>query len=159
MISIIVAADEKNVIGNENKLIWHLPADLTYFKQTTMGKPIVMGRKTFESIGHALPGRKNIVLTRSSTFLSDNINIINNPAEILFHESNEEIMIIGGAEVYRIFLPFAKRIYLTRIHHSFEGDTYFPEVDLSSWKKISEDNHQADEKNKFDYSFLVYEKV
>ncbi|MFN5460663.1 MAG: dihydrofolate reductase [Bacteroidota bacterium] len=159
MISIVVAADINNVIGNENKLIWHLPADLAYFKKVTMGKTIVMGRKTFESIGRPLPGRKNVIITRNQSYSPEGVFVYHNPDEVIAEYSNQELMIIGGAEIYNLFLPITEKIYLTRVHHSFEGDTIFPSLNNSEWKIISEEFHLRDEKNHYDYTFMLYERI
>ena len=158
MFSIIVAVSENNVIGNDNKLIWHLPADLAYFKKVTMSKTIVMGRKTFESIGRPLPGRKNVVITRSHQFSHENVTVLQNPQSLLVQKTAEELVIIGGAEIYRIFLPLADKIYFTRVHHNFQGDAFFPEINRDEWIKKSEEFHSRDEKNAYDYSFIVYER-
>lgn len=159
MISIVVAADINNVIGNENKLIWHLPADLAYFKKVTMGKTIVMGRKTFESIGRPLPGRKNVIITRNQSYSPEGVFVYHNSDEVIAEFSNQELMIIGGAEIYNLFLPITEKIYLTRVHHSFEGDTIFPSLNNSEWKIISEEFHLRDEKNHYDYTFMLYERI
>ena len=159
MISLVVAVAENNVIGNENKLIWHLPADLAFFKRTTMGKTIVMGRKTFQSIGRALPGRKNVVISRDKNFSFENVEVLFDTNEVLLRSKSEDIMVIGGAEIYKIFISVADRIYLTKVHHSFEGDTYFPDLNTNEWKKVSEEPHFKDEKNTFDYSFIVLERM
>lgn len=163
IISLIVAVSENNVIGKNNQLLWHLPADLKYFKEKTSGKPVIMGRKTFESIiqaiGHPLPNRQNIVITRNKDFLFENIYSANNIAEaIQFAGEVPEIMIIGGESIFNQSLSCADKIYLTRIHHSFDGDVFFPELEDSIWQKTNEEKHQADEKNPYSYTFLIYKK-
>jgi dihydrofolate reductase len=159
MFSLIVAIAENNVIGNQNKLIWHLPADLKFFRTITMGHPIVMGRKTFESIGKALPGRRNIVISRDKNFSFTGVEVFNDVQSVTqLFSREEEVMIIGGAEIYRMFLPHCNRMYLTRVHQEFEGDTFFPPLDLNEWTLESEDFHTRDEKNPFDYSFLIYDR-
>lgn len=157
MISLIAAAGENNVIGAENEMPWHLPADLAYFKKTTSGHAVVMGRKTFESIGKPLPNRKNIILTRDQHFQREDCQVIHSVEEALEYEQGQELFVIGGAEVYRQFLPHANKVYLTRIHKSFEGDAYFPELG-DEWQLTSSEKHVADEKNRYDYEFQIFEK-
>ena len=159
-ISIIVAMDKNNVIGMDNDLPWRLSADLKHFKAVTMGKPIVMGRKTYESIGRPLPGRKNIVMTRSSDFSADGCTVVNSLDEAM-HEAGDvdEIMIMGGAGLYEQMLAHANRLYLTEVHAEVEGDVYFPEFDKREWIKVEREAHIADEKNEFDYSFIILEKT
>ena len=159
-ISIIAALDKNNAIGYKNNLLCYLPADLKHFKQLTTGHTIVMGRKTFESLPKgALPRRKNVVLTKNKNFRCKNCEIIHSPDELfgLSHES-EEIFIIGGAQIYNLFINKADRLYLTHIHHRFEADTYFPEFDLSKWKIVEKKDFEKDEKNKFSFSFVSYIK-
>ncbi|AKP47495.1 dihydrofolate reductase [Bacillus smithii] len=159
MISLIVAMDENGVIGNENRLPWRLPEDLKFFKRTTMGHVIVMGRKTFESIGKPLPGRKNVVLTKNRSFRADNCTIVHSPEEVLaMNDQYGEIFIIGGAEIFRIFLPHAKRMYITKIHHHIAGDTYFPEVNWSEWRIEEKKKGIKDEQNPYDYEFLLFSR-
>lgn len=130
MISLIVAHDEQRVIGYENGMPWHLPGDLKYFKEQTMGKPIIMGRKTFESIGKPLPGRRNIVITRNNSYSAEGVEIVASLDEALSLVGNvPEIMIIGGEQIFRLALPIADRLYVTVIHYSFKGDTFFPEYE------------------------------
>lgn len=159
MISFFVAMDENGVIGKNNALPWHLPADLAYFKAKTTGHTIVMGRKTYESIGRPLPNRRNIILTNNKQFTQEGCIVIHTVKEVLKlckHES--ETFVIGGSEIYRAFLPYVQRLYITCLHHTFEGDTYFPTIDLTQWKLVSKQKGKRDEKNQFDYSFLIYEK-
>ena len=139
MLSIIVAVSENNVIGKDNKLLWHIPEDLKRFKEITTGKTIIMGRKTFESLGRVLPNRKHIILTRSLDFKVDNENveIINNKEDISkYRDSKEEAFIIGGGIIYTQFMELASKIYITKIHKRFEGDTYFPKIDEDKWEEI-----------------------
>ncbi len=164
-LSLIVAAAENGTIGKDNKMPWHLPEDLKYFKRVTMGKPVVMGRKTFESIGKPLPGRSNIVVTRNPAYQAAGVDVLHDMNSVEAHcedlavfEDFSEVMIIGGAELYRQVLPEADRIYLTRIHAEIEGDAAFPELDSKNWKLISEEHHQADGDNPYDYSFCVLER-
>jgi len=159
-ISIIVAMAANGVIGQDNELPWHLPADLKHFKQTTMGKPILMGRKTWESIGRPLPGRTNIVITRDSAYTAAGCIVVNSiEAAIAAAGEQDEVMVIGGAELYRQVLPCADTIYLTRIHASFDGDTRFPEISDAEWQQLERVDHEADEKNLQDYSFIRLERV
>ena len=161
IISIISAVADNRVIGKSNTLPWHLPADFKYFKENTLNKPIVMGFKTFQSIGETpLPKRKNVILNNNPNykapegcFLAKSIDEV---SEML--KSEEEVMVCGGASVYRQFLPIADRLYLTFIHHKFEGDTFFPEFDINKWKETSREDHQPDEKNVYPYSFVVLER-
>ena len=162
MIIILVAVAENNVIGKDNELPWYLPADLKYFKKTTLGHPVIMGRKSYESIGRPLPKRTNIVLTRDPYYLSSNILIAHNLKEALSLAEgldSEELFVIGGAAIYEASFPWLERLYITEVHESFEGDTFFPEWDQDEWNLISEQHHESDEKNEYDYSFKIYERV
>ena len=156
-LSLIVAMDENRLIGLNNSLPWHLPADLAYFKRTTMGKPVVMGRKTFESIGKSLPGRRNIVITGNADYNAPGCEIADSieAAMSLVHE-NDEVMLIGGASLYQQTIEGATKLYITRIHQSFEGDTWFPEFDLSDWKEVYREDFEADYSNRYAYSFIKY---
>jgi dihydrofolate reductase len=159
-LSLLVAADSQNVIGKNNALPWHLPNDLRYFKNLTWGMPILMGRKTFESIGKPLPGRKSIVITRNKDWKHEGVTIVHSVEEavsVAKEDDVEEIFVIGGAEIFTSSLPTASRIYLTRIHHVFDGDVYFPELS-SQWKQVSERHCAADEKNPYAHSFGVWER-
>jgi dihydrofolate reductase len=156
-LSFIVAMDDNRLIGNANQLPWHLPADLAFFKRTTMGKPMLMGRKTFESIGKALPGRRNIVITRNPGFAADGCEIVGDIDTALAScAGNEEITLIGGASLYEQTIDQASCMYITRIHHSFSGDTWFPEFDSADWKIESQEDFDPDEVNPFAYSFVKY---
>jgi dihydrofolate reductase len=157
MISFVVAMDENRAIGKDNDLPWYLPNDLKYFKKVTMGKPIVMGRKTYESIGKPLPGRENIVLTRDGNYKAEGITVVHSVDEVL--QKEEEICVIGGSEVFKLFLPVADRLYITEIHETFEADTYFPELNENEWKEVSREPGIIDEKNKYTHDFVVYEKI
>jgi dihydrofolate reductase len=144
-LSLIVAMDDNRLIGSNNDLPWQMPADLAYFKRTTMGKPIIMGRKTFASIGRPLPGRRNVVITRDSGFSAPGCEIANGiEAALSLCSDAEEVMLIGGASLYQQTIDQATRLYVTRIHHSFEGDTWFPEIDLGLWKQETREDHNAD---------------
>ncbi|KKX49093.1 MULTISPECIES: dihydrofolate reductase [Sphingobacterium] len=156
-ITLIVAATENNVIGKGNKMPWHLPNDLKYFKKNTLEHSVVMGRKTFESLGKPLPDRRNIILTRDMTAKSDDVDIANSFQEVLNYCRDErEIFVIGGGEIFKQTLPFADKILLTRLHTTIDGDAYFPELPTHDWILESEDKHEKDEKHAFDYSFQVY---
>ena len=158
-ISIIVAADENNAIGKNKQLLWHLPYDMKNFKEITTGHTIVMGRRTFESLPFgALPNRKNIVLTGVPEAIIDDVFACSSMDEALsLCEKEDVVFMIGGALVYKQSLPIADTIYLTRVHHKFEGaDTFFPEIDFSEWEEVSREDHSADDKNFCDYSFLKY---
>jgi dihydrofolate reductase len=158
IIRLVVAVAENGVIGKDNTLIWHLPADLKWFKESTTGFPIIMGRKTFESVGRPLPNRRNIVITRDASYAREGIEVVNSTAEALAICTQEErVSVIGGGEIYRMFMDVADELYLTRVHHSFEGDTYFPGPG-GEWKLVSEVKNEPDEKNKFPFSFMVYRK-
>lgn len=159
VISIIVAMDRNRLIGSGGSLPWHLPADLRYFKQTTMGKPVIMGRKTHQSIGKPLPGRLNIVVTRDREYPAPGCTVASSIDEAIdAAPDTEEIMIIGGAELYRQALPRAGRIYLTRIDAEFEGDIWFPQFDWNEWRVGEETEFGADDRNAFRYSVLTLER-
>ena len=159
IISIIAAVADNMVIGNKNSLPWSLPADMEYFKKITLGKTIIMGAKTFESIGKALPNRKNIILSYDKSYKAEGCIIVTSIEQALKEvEEDEEVMIAGGASVYKQFLPLANRLYLTFIHHDFEGDAYFPEFDINQWKEIKRIDNQPDEKNLYSYSFVIFER-
>ncbi|RZT21832.1 dihydrofolate reductase [Fictibacillus sp. BK138] len=158
MISFVVAMDEKLAIGKDNDLPWYLPNDLKHFKKTTMGKPIVMGRKTYESIGKPLPGRENIVVTRDQSYVAEGTTIVHSVDEVLKMNA-EEICVIGGSEIFKQFLPVADRLYITEIHHTFDADTFFPELNDDEWNEVSRTTGIVDEKNKYPHDFVVYEKI
>ena len=160
-ISIIVAIGKKNEIGRNNGLLCRLPADLKRFKELTTGHAIVMGRKTFESLpGGALPNRRNIVLTRDKSLSFDNCFIYSSLSEIVDNEKgNKEIFIIGGGEIYRQALPIVNKLYLTKICAEFDdADTFFPEINYLEWEEVSCEDFKSDEKNPYDYTFLVYRR-
>lgn len=163
-IAMIAAMANNRVIGLDNKMPWHLPADLKHFKALTLGKPVVMGRKTYESIGKALPGRLNIVVTRSQGYTLPDAEVVQNLDQALTLAASEneieEIMIIGGGAIYQAMLAKATRLYLTHIELDVDGDTYFPDFNANNqWVKVSSTAHKKDEKNKYDYEFVCYEKV
>lgn len=160
MISHIVAMDQNRVIGKDNRLPWHLPADLAHFKKITMGHAIVMGRKTFESIGRPLPGRENVVVTRNRAFQAEGCTVLHS-LEAIFQfaaKRGDEVFVIGGAELFQATLPFADRLYITKIEASFPGDTFYPAFDESEWQLVSYAKGIKDEKNRYDYAFTVYER-
>lgn len=160
MIALVVAMAENGVIGNANRLPWHLPADLKHFKAVTMGKPILMGRKTYESIGRPLPGRRNLVLTRNADFSAPGVETVRTLDEAIERTAAAaELMIIGGAELYRLALPRAQRIHLTRVHAPIAGDTRFPPCDWSEWREAGRGQHAADEQNVYAMTFLTLERA
>ena len=163
-ISIISALAENRVIGSKNGLPWHLPADFKYFKEKTLHKTIILGWNTFKSIGEKpLPNRKHIILSKEDVALPEDCYLAKSIDEALeitkkISPENSELMICGGAQVYKQFLPLADRLYLTYIHHTFEGDTFFPEFNMDDWQEVSREDHEPDEKNKYAYSFVVLER-
>jgi dihydrofolate reductase len=161
IVSQIVAVGRRNEIGKDGKMPWHLPADLKHFKTNTLGKPVLMGRKTLVAIGRPLPGRRNLVLTRDKTFSTDGCETVTSLDEAIARAGTAlELMVIGGGEVYRLAWERTDRIYLTRIDADVEGaDTFFPELTDGCWREISREDHQADARNPFDYSFRVLERV
>lgn len=159
VLSMIVATALDRIIGKDNDMPWHLPADLQYFKKMTLGKPIIMGRKTFESIGRPLPGRKNIVISRDPNYQANGVNTVTTVDDALaLVKDVEEIMVIGGGAIYKHCMPAATRLYITHINAEVAGDTQFPEYDLNEWNKVSSDVRLADENNKYDVDFCVYER-
>lgn len=159
-VSLVVAMAENNVIGKDGDLPWHIPADLKHFKAVTMGKPIVMGRRTYESIGRPLPGRLNIVVTRDPSRRWDGIEAVQSLSDALARaaaDGAEEIMIIGGGDLYRAAMPLAQRIYLTRVHEKVEGDTVFPDLEPADWRTVSCD--RRNEIHAVPVSFEVLERV
>jgi dihydrofolate reductase len=159
MISLIVAASTNDVIGINGELPWRLSADLRRFKEITMGKPIVMGRKTYESIGRPLPGRQNIVITRQEGFVAQGCDVVGSP-EAAIHAAGDadEIMIIGGSHIYAAFLPLAKRIYLTRVHADVEGDAFLPALELADWRKIRSEAMPAGATDDYAAEFMIFER-
>ncbi|WHY36955.1 dihydrofolate reductase [Bacillus velezensis] len=159
MISFIFAMDENRLIGKDNDLPWHLPDDLAYFKKVTTGHTIVMGRKTFESIGRPLPNRRNIVVTSRDESSFPGCITADSAEEVLkLILADEECFVIGGAQLYSALFPYADRLYMTKIHHVFEGDRFFPEFNEDEWELTSRKQGVKDEKNPYDYEYLVYEK-
>ena len=160
-VSLIVALSANRVIGRDGGLPWYLPADLRHFKRTTMGHHLIIGRRTWEEVGKPLPGRDMVVVTRSRNFAPEGVQVVRSVEQALeIAATDDEPFIGGGAQIYRIALArdLVDRLYLTRIHTEIEGDTRFPEIDFDTWELVSEDHHEADEKNEFAYSFLVFER-
>ena len=159
-VSLIAAMAQNRVIGRDNQLPWRLPADLQHFKKITMGKPIVMGRKTWQSIGRPLPGRTNIVITRDANFQAEGCVVVHSiDGAIQAADGNDELMIIGGANLYEQTLGQAERLYLTRIKADVEGDAWFPQLEDNKWKQVECESFTADAKNEYDYEFVVYERT
>ena len=160
MISLIVAVSANHVIGARGELPWRLPDDLRRFKEITMGKPIVMGRKTWDSIGRPLPGRKNIVITRQKGFEAEGCEVVGSVAEAMTAAGDAaDVMVIGGSEVYALFMPVADGLYLTRVHAEVEGDAFFPVIHETEWRLIGEEHHGADDRNEHAFSFQRFERV
>lgn len=158
MINIVVAIASNHAIGKANQLLWHLPEDLKHFKRITSGHPIIMGRKTYESIGKPLPNRTNIVVTRDRNYTVENIEITHSLKEAIEKAQaiDEEVFILGGGELYRQAMELTDKIYLTVVHHEFEGDTFFPEIDEEVWEESQREHHLKDEKNLYSYDFVEY---
>ena len=159
IISLIAAMDKNRVIGKDGKLPWHMPKDMKFFRDTTKGKTVIMGRKTYESIGRPMPNRINIIITRDNDYKVEGCIVVHSIDEALKAAGNvEEVMVIGGSQIYKEFLPKANRIYLTKIDAEVEGDTYFPEFEIEGWKEVSYEEHERDAENEYDYAFIVLEK-
>lgn len=165
LLSVIVAVAENGVVGVDNSLPWRLPEDLKYFKKVTMGKPIVMGRKTYESIGRALPGRTNIVVSRNPDFTAPGVSVVGSigsalelAGEIARDDGQNELMVIGGAAIYALAIPMADRLYLTQVHAQYSGDAFLPTVDWQHWLEVSREDHPSENSDSPAFSFLVYER-
>jgi dihydrofolate reductase len=159
-LSIIVALSENNVVGINNQLPWHLSADLKRLKSITMGHHLIMGRKTFESVGRPLPGRTNVVVTRNKDYKAEGIVVVSSLKEALEKAKDDsEAFIFGGGEIFKEGLPMVNKIYMTKIHESFIGDTFFPDLNKGEWKETLREEHQPDEKNQYRYSFINLERV
>lgn len=158
ILSIIVAVAENGIIGRENQLIWHISEDLKRFKRLTEGHPVVMGRKTFESLGRPLPKRENVVITRQKDLLLEGCRVVNSLEEAFakYRDTDEEVFVIGGAQIYAEALPFADKFYLTRVHHAYQGDTSFPEWEQTKWNLTEEEHFEAGANYPYPYSFLTY---
>jgi dihydrofolate reductase len=159
VITLIVAVSDNGVIGRDNTLPWHLPDDLKRFKRLTLGKPMIMGRKTFESIGKPLPGRRNIVVTRDTNYHHEGVEVVHGTGQALEATADApEVMVIGGAELFRLFLPSAGRIHLTRVHGTIDGNVMWPALDIRQWEVIEREQHEADERHAHAMTFEVWEK-
>lgn len=160
MITIIAAIGKNNELGKDNDLIWHLPADLKRFKKVTTGHTIIMGRNTFESIGKPLPNRRSVIITRNKDYKQEGCEVVHSLEAAIDLVQDEKAFIIGGAQIYKESLEkgLADQLDITKVHKDFEADVFFPEIDQSIWQEISKEDFEADEKNKFDFSFLQYRK-
>jgi dihydrofolate reductase len=160
MISLVVAAARNNVIGKGNALPWSLPADLKHFRDVTAGHTVIMGRKTFESIGRPLPKRRNIVITRQSDYAPEGVEVANSLDEALtMAAAEEEAFVIGGGQIFTEVLPRADRVYLTRVEQDVEGDAYFPALELSEWREVSRRDGVVDKENALPHTFLVFDRI
>ncbi len=161
MVTIIAAIAENNALGKDNQLIWYLPADLKRFKKTTLNHVVIMGRKTFESLGKPLPNRTNIIITRDKNYIAEGCVVVNSIKEALEYAAKEDEnpFILGGAEIYKQVMSSTDKLDITFVHHKFEADVFFPEIDKTIWKETSRENFKADDKNKYDYSFVIFERI
>ena len=160
MLSIIAAISENNVLGKENKLLWHLPADLKRLKSLTMGHHLIMGRKTFESLGKPLPGRPHIIITRQQNYSPEGITVVDSLEKAIeLAKDDIQPFIFGGGEIYTLALPYVKKIYITKVHANFDGDTFFPHLKNEEWKLTDCQKFEPDEKNLFSYSYLEYDRI
>ena len=158
-LALIAAVARNGVIGKDNKLLWHLPEDLKFFRHTTMGCPILMGRKTFESIGRPLPGRRNVVISRNAEWIAPGVEVATSlPAALTLLHDATEVFVIGGSQVYAEALPFADELFLTEIDKDFEGNVRFPDWDRSAFVEVSRQQHRAGPPNDFDYAFVTYRR-
>tara|TARA_R100001143_G_scaffold12646_1_gene13850 strand:- start:14491 stop:15018 length:528 start_codon:yes stop_codon:yes gene_type:complete len=164
-VALIWAQSQNRVIGRNNALPWYLPEDLKYFKRVTMGKPIVMGRKTWESIGRPLPGRTNIVISRNPEFQAEGVKVVPTfedalalAEKVCLINGGDEVIIMGGAQIYEMALPYADRLYMTQVHAHVDGDAWFPEFELSEWHELGREDHAAADPNPYDYSFVILER-
>jgi len=161
-ITLVVAAANNNAIGKDNHLLWRLPNDMKYFKNVTWGMPVLMGRKTFEALGKALPGRKNMVLTKQPGWKANGVVVVKNFDDALFLTKEmdvKELMVIGGGQIYRSVIDKSNRIHITRVAADFDADVFFPAIDPAIWKLVSKKDHEADAKHAYNYSFQVWEKI
>jgi dihydrofolate reductase len=158
-VSIVVAISQNHAIGKDNKLLWHLPKDLKHFKEITTGGTVIMGRKTYDSVGRPLPNRRNIIVTRQQVEITgcEVVNSVEAALDLCRDEA--EVFIVGGAEIYKLAMPLTDRIYLTIVHADFEADTYFPEIKADTWKETARQDHEADEKNPLPFSFITLERA
>ncbi|TGD79708.1 dihydrofolate reductase [Hymenobacter wooponensis] len=157
MTNLVVAVAQNGIIGGDNRLLWHLPLDLKHFKQLTQGHPIIMGRRTYESIGKPLPNRTNIIVTRQPNWQADGCEVAYSVPQALemARVLDEQVMVIGGGEIYRQALPAAEVVYLTEVHHDFEGDVTFPELSPVEWREETRERHEPDEKHAYAFSFVT----
>jgi dihydrofolate reductase len=159
IISIVVAISENHVIGKDNKLLWYLPNDLKHFKDITTGHTVIMGRKTYESVGKPLPKRRNVIITRQDIAI-EGCEVANSiETALALSKDEEEVFIVGGAEIYKQSLHLTNRIYLTIVHKEFDGDSFFPEINKNEWNEVYREDYQPDEKNSLPYSFITYERT
>ncbi len=161
MLSIIVAKAKNNIIGRDNKLLWNLPEDLNHFKELTTGHTIIMGRKTFESLGKVLPNRKHIVFSQNPDFKvnDENVQVVHSMLEIQeYIENDEENFVIGGAMIYNLLMPYVEKMYITQINKEFEGDAFFPKINENIWKEVNRQKGPKDEVSNLDYDYITYEK-
>jgi dihydrofolate reductase len=162
IISLVVAASKNNVIGKDNHLLWCLPNDMAFFKNVTWGMPVIMGRKTFESLGRPLKGRPNIIITRQSDYHPEGATVVSNLEEAVragAAEDVKEVFVVGGGEIYKQSMSTANKVYLTRVHVTLEGDTSFPELDPNVWQLTSEQSFEADANHDYSYSFQLWERI
>jgi dihydrofolate reductase len=159
MISLIVAIDNNNVIGKDNNIPWRLPADQAYFKKVTMGHIVIMGRKTYESMGKPLPGRTNWIITSDIDYRAEGCRIFTTVDEVISKINGEEVFIIGGEKIYKEFFHLADKLYITRIKAAFKGDTFFPEIIERQWRLISTITGERNEKNPYEYLYMIYERL
>ena len=158
-LSLIAAISENGVIGRDNKLPWHMPADLAHFKRLTMGKPVLMGRRTWESLPGILPHRTHVIFTRDRDYVAEGGFVVHSIQQAIdFAGDAEELMVVGGANLYAQTLPLASRMYLTIVHDHFDGDTAFPDYEKADWREVSREQHDSDERNPHAYSFLIFER-
>jgi len=157
----MAAIAANNALGKDNQLIWHLPADLKRFKKTTLNHAVIMGRKTYESLGKPLSNRTNIIITRDKNYKAEGCVVVNSLKKALkiAAEVDENPFILGGAEIYKQAMPFTDKLDITFVHHQFDADVFFPEIDKTIWKETSRENFKADENNKYDYSFVTFERI
>lgn len=162
MLSIVVAKAKNNIIGKENKIIWSLPEDLNRFKNLTTGHTIIMGRKTFETLGRVLPNRKHIIFSQNPDFKvnDENVQVVHSLLQIQdLIEGQEEAFVIGGAMIYNFLMPYVKKMYVTEIGEEFEGDVFFPKISEKTWKEVSREKGRKDENNNMNYEFVTYERI
>ncbi|MFQ5703328.1 MAG: dihydrofolate reductase [Gemmatimonadales bacterium] len=160
IVSLVAAMSENGVIGMKGDLPWHLPTDLARFKELTTGHTIIMGRKTFDSVGRPLPNRRTIVVTRDENFVREGVVTSNSIEQALtLVDGEDEVFVVGGGEIYRLALPLVDRIYLTVVHAELEGDTFFPHIDTTEWTLVRDERHEADAKHGYAYSFQLYERL